>query len=253
VHGEGWLRRLFSGSLTYQEVVRLEIPYSRRTVNAVRLAVGGTILASRLALADSIGFNLGGGFHHAFADHGEGFCPLNDVAIAIRLLLHEGAIERAMVVDCDVHHGNGTAALFADDPRVFTFSIHQFNNYPAVKPPSDLDVHLEDGVGDEEYLHQLLLHYVPALGRHRPQLVVYLAGADPYYQDELGGLALTMNGLQQRDRLVIETALRRGASVAVTLAGGYAFLLQDTVTIHANTVKAAAEAYHAVRGRPPMS
>lgn len=253
VHSERWLHRLFSGSLSYQEVARLEIPYSRSMVNAVRLAVGGTILASRLALADGIGFNLGGGFHHAFADHGEGFCPLNDVAVAIRLLLQEGAIQRAMVVDCDVHHGNGTAAIFAGDPRVFTFSIHQFNNYPAVKPPSDVDVHLEDGVGDEDYLDQLLSHYVPALGRHNPQLVVYLAGADPYYQDELGGLALTMSGLRQRDRLVIETALRRGASVAVTLAGGYAFLLQDTVTIHTNTVKAALEAYQAVRGHPSSS
>lgn len=250
VHDEGWLRRLFNGTLSYQEVVRLEIPYSRRMVQAARLAAGGTILACRLALADGIGFNIGGGFHHAFADHGEGFCALNDVAIALRLLLKEGAIERAMVVDCDVHQGNGTATLFANEPRVFTFSIHQLNNYPAVKPPSDIDVNLEDGVGDEEYLDQLLTHYVPALGEHQPQLVIYLAGADPYYQDELGGLALTMSGLRNRDRLVIETALRRGAHVAVTLAGGYAFLVQDTVTIHVNTVKAAAEALHAVRGSP---
>jgi len=253
VHDEGWLRRLFNGTLSYQEVARLEIPYSRRMVQATRLAAGGTILASRLALADGIGFNIGGGFHHAFADHGEGFCALNDVAIALRLLLKEGAIERAMVVDCDVHQGNGTAALFASDPRVFTFSIHQLNNYPAIKPPSDIDVNLDDGVGDEEYLDQLLAHYVPALRKHQPQLVIYLAGADPYYQDELGGLALTMNGLRNRDRLVIETALRRGAHVAVTLAGGYAFLVQDTVTIHVNTVKAAAEALHAVRSSPARS
>jgi len=249
VHSERWIQRLFSGTLSYQEVARLEIPYSRRMVNGCRLAVGGTILASRLALAEGLGFNIGGGFHHAFEGHGEGFCPLNDVAVAIRLLLSEGAIERAMVVDCDVHQGNGTATLFAGDPRVFTFSIHQQNNYPATKPPSDLDVNLEDGVGDEEYTDLLLRHYVPALIDHRPQLIVYLAGADPYYQDELGGLALTMNGLRNRDRFVIETAMRRGAGVAVTLAGGYAFLLQDTVLIHINTVRAAAEAVHAVRGR----
>jgi acetoin utilization deacetylase AcuC-like enzyme len=242
VHDRGWIERLSRGTLSYQEVSRLEIPYSRGMVRAFRLAVGGTILASRLALSDGLGFNVGGGFHHAFAGHGEGFCAFNDVAVAIRRLLRDGTIERAMVVDCDVHQGNGTAALFAADSRVFTLSIHQLNNYPAHKPASDIDINLDDGTGDEEYLDLLLRHYVPALIEHRPQLVVYLAGADPYYQDELGGLGLTMRGLRSRDQFVMETALRRGASVAVTLAGGYAFLVQDTVAIHINTVRTAASA-----------
>ena len=245
VHSRDWIERLSRGTLSYQDVTRLEIPYSRGMVQAFRLAVGGTILASRLALADGIGFNVGGGFHHAFAGHGEGFCAFNDVAVAIRCLLGEGAIERAMVVDCDVHHGNGTAELFFGDSRVFTLSIHQLNNYPAHKPASDIDIDLEDGIGDEDYLDLLLRHYVPALVEHRPQLIVYLAGADPYYQDELGGLGLTMGGLRSRDRFVMETALRRGASVAVTLAGGYAYLVQDTVAIHINTVKTAAAAMSA--------
>jgi acetoin utilization deacetylase AcuC-like enzyme len=242
VHTRDWIERLSRGTLSYQEVSQLEIPYSRGMVQAFRLAVGGTILAARLALANGIGFNVGGGFHHAFPGHGEGFCALNDVAVAIRCLLSEGAIERAMVVDCDVHQGNGTAVLFSGDSRVFTLSIHQLNNYPAHKPASDIDINLEDGTGDEDYLDLLLRHYVPALIEHRPQLIVYLAGADPYYQDELGGLGLTMGGLRSRDRFVMETALRRGASVAVTLAGGYAFLVQDTVAIHINTVRTAAAA-----------
>src|SRR5512141_468271 len=237
VHTRDWIERLSRGTLSYQDVARLEIPYSRGMVQAFRLAAGGTILAARLALADGIGFNVGGGFHHAFPGHGEGFCALNDVAVAIRCLLNEGAIERAMVVDCDVHQGNGTAVLFSGEPRVFPLSIHQLNNYPAHKPASDIDIDLEDGTGDEDYLDLLLRHYVPALIEHRPQLIVYLAGADAYYQDQLGGLGLTMGGLRSRDRFVMETALRRGASVAVTLAGGYAYLVQDTVAIHINTVK----------------
>jgi acetoin utilization deacetylase AcuC-like enzyme len=238
VHDAGWIKRLRTGTLTFQEVARMEVPYSRRLVEAFRLAAGGTLLASRLALDDGVGVNIGGGFHHAFADHGEGFCAVNDVAVAIRCLRAEDAIERAMVVDCDVHQGNGTAALFAGDPGVFTYSMHQRNNYPLEKPPSDIDIDLDDETGDEEYLDLLQEFFAPALERHRPQLVVYLAGADPYYQDQLGGLALTMGGLRARDEFVITTALRGGAAVAVTLAGGYAFLLNDTVAIHLNTVRA---------------
>ncbi len=242
VHDSGWIKRLQTGTLSIPELMRLEMPYSRRIVEVFRLAAGGTILAARLALRDGLGFHIGGGFHHAFRDHGEGFCAINDVAVAIRRLQRDGSIERAMVVDCDVHQGNGTAALFAGDSRVFTLSIHQFNNYPAEKPPSTIDIHLPDQTGDEEYLEQLRRHYVPALVAHRPHLIVYLAGADPYYQDQLGGLALTMAGLRQRDQFVIGTALRGGVPVAVTLAGGYAFEVEDTVTIHVNSVKAAAEA-----------
>ncbi|HSB17507.1 MAG TPA: histone deacetylase [Bryobacteraceae bacterium] len=248
VHDEGWIQRLRTGTLSFHEILKLEVPYSRQMVNAFWLAAGGTTLAARLALRDGLGFNIGGGFHHAFHGHGEGFCAVNDVAIAIRRLEREGRIERAMVVDCDVHHGNGTAALFASDRKVFTLSIHQLNNYPAEKPPSDIDINLPDQAGDEEYLDELRKHYVPAVASFQPQLVIYVAGADPYYQDQLGGLALTMAGLKQRDRLVIEMALRHGAAVAVTLAGGYAFRLNDTVAIHVNTVRAGKESME-VTGR----
>jgi acetoin utilization deacetylase AcuC-like enzyme len=242
VHDSVWIKRLRTGTLSIQELLRLEMPYSRRIVEAFRLAAGGTILAAHLALRDGLGFHIGGGFHHAFRDHGEGFCAINDVAVAIRRLQRDGRIERAMVVDCDVHQGNGTAALFSGDSQVLTLSIHQFNNYPAEKPPSTIDINLPDQAGDEEYLEQLRRHYIPALVTHRPQLIVYLAGADPYYQDQLGGLALTMSGLRQRDQFVIGTALRHSVPVAVTLAGGYAFQVEDTVTIHVNSVKVAVEA-----------
>jgi acetoin utilization deacetylase AcuC-like enzyme len=203
------------------------------------------MLAARLALKNGIGFNVGGGFHHAFAGHGEGFCAINDIAVAIRSLQHgvsgDGAIQRAMVVDCDVHHGNGTAGIFANDPSVFTLSIHQFNNYPSEKPPSSLDIHLPDGVGDEEYLHRLGNGYRTAMSLFHPELLVYVAGADPYCEDQLGGLSLSFEGLRERDRLVIWTALHSHIPVAIVLAGGYAMSVQDTVTIHANTAHVAKE------------
>jgi acetoin utilization deacetylase AcuC-like enzyme len=241
VHDPGWVRRLQTGTLSYQEILRLEIPYSRQMVEAVWIATGGSILAARRALADGLAVNLGGGFHHAFPAHGEGFCAVHDVAVAIRRLLADRAIERALVIDCDVHHGNGTAAIFGDDPAVFTISIHQLDNYPTEKPPSTIDLHLPDRTGDAEYLRLLEERYVTALAAFRPQLVFYLAGADPYYQDQLGGLALTLEGLKQRDRLVMEAARRAGGAVAVVLAGGYALDVHDTVRIHCNTVEAARE------------
>ena len=242
VHEAGYVGRLKGGTLSAEELLRLEIPYSREMVEAVWLATGGSILAARRALAGGIGFNLGGGFHHAFPAHGEGFCAIHDVAVAIGRLLADGQIERALVIDCDVHHGNGTAAIFDGHPAVFTISIHQYNNYPAEKPPSNIDIHLRDGTGDADYLTALSSRYIPAVESFRPQLVFYLAGADPYCQDQLGGLSLTLDGLKRRDALVIEAARRAGAAVAVTLAGGYAVNLSDTVTIHANTVVAAREA-----------
>jgi len=247
VHEDGWVRRLKTGTLSFHDIQKLEIPYSRQMVQAFRLAAGGTILACHLALRDGLGFNIGGGFHHAFPAHGEGFCAINDMAVAIRRLEREGLIERAMVVDCDVHQGNGTAAIFDGDRKVFTLSIHQFNNYPADKPPSDIDIHLPDMTGDEEYIEQLRAHYAPAIERFQPNLLVYVAGADPYYQDQLGGLALSLAGLRERDRLVIDTALRQCVPVAVTLAGGHAFDEQDTVTIHLNTIKAARESMEMAR------
>jgi len=241
VHDAGWVHRLKTGTLTPAEEQKLEIPYSKQMVDGFWLATGGTLLAARNALPDRIGINLGGGFHHACADHGEGFCAIHDVAVAIRTLQHAGTIERAMVVDLDVHHGNGTAAIFAGDTTVLTLSMHQFNNYPSDKPPSAIDIHLRDGVEDEEYLERLHGALGVAMS-FAPELMVYLAGADPYREDQLGGLKLTMEGLKQRDRFVFETALSKHVPVAVTLAGGYARNTADTVTIHCNTVKAARDA-----------
>ncbi|HEY2014816.1 MAG TPA: histone deacetylase [Bryobacteraceae bacterium] len=239
VHDADWVAKLRTGTLSYQDILRLEIPYSRQMVEAFWLAAGGTILTARLALETGIGFNIGGGFHHAFPGHGEGFCAINDIAIAVRRLQKDGAIKRAMVVDCDVHHGNGTAAILAGDPSVFTLSIHQLNNYPSEKPPSSLDIHLADGIGDAEYLHRLGNGYRAAMTMFQPELVVYVAGADPYYEDQLGGLAMTFDGLMERDRLVIWTALSRQIPVAIVLAGGYAQSVEDTITIHANTAAVA--------------
>jgi acetoin utilization deacetylase AcuC-like enzyme len=243
VHDPDYVRRLKTGTLSYQEILRMEIPYSRKMVEAVWLATGGTILAGRRALSDGVAINLTGGFHHAFPGHGEGFCAIHDVAVAARRLLADGMIRRAMIIDCDVHQGNGTAAIFAGDDRVFTISVHQHNNYPAEKPPSDIDVHLPDRTGDAEYLAALSARCVPALERVKPRLVFYVAGADPYYQDQLGGLALTLDGLKRRDELVLSAARKAGAGVAVTLAGGYAINVTDTVTIHCNTVLAAKEVW----------
>ena len=192
-------------------------------------------------MADGIGFNIGG-VHHAFPDHGEGFCAIHDVAVAIRSLQAEGLIERAMVVDTDVHQGNGTAAIFAGDPSVFTLSIHQYSNYPAEKPSSGLDIHLKDGVEDAEYLERLNAGLRESFETFRPQLVFYVAGADPYKEDQLGGLDLSIEGLKARDRMVFDLAVGQGTAVAVTLAGGYAVKVEDTVTIHTNTARAASEA-----------
>lgn len=249
VHTAEWVHKLKTGDMSEAELARLEIPYSKQMVEAVWAAVGGSILAAQLALRDGLGFNIGGGFHHAFAGHGEGFCPVNDIVVAIRRLQHEGKIQRAMVVDVDVHHGNGTAAILADDPTVFTLSIHQYRNYPFEKPASDLDIHLEDACTDEDYLGRLHELYPPVLFEHQPDLLVHVAGADPYHQDQLGGLGLTLNGLKKRDRLVIETARRHGVPVAVVLAGGYAVNVADTVAIHTNTALAAKEVMEAAVGQ----
>ncbi|HWQ54515.1 MAG TPA: histone deacetylase [Bryobacteraceae bacterium] len=239
VHEPAWIDRLKHGTLDYHQLVRLEIPYSSQTVRAFWLAAGGSILAARLAFEHGIGFNLGGGFHHAFQEHGEGFCAINDIAVAARKTQRDGLARRVMVVDCDVHHGNGTAAIFATDPSVFTLSIHQLNNYPAEKPPSSLDIHLGDGIGDDEYLRRLGEAYRTALGMFQPELVVYVAGADAYCEDQLGGLAMTLEGLEERDRLIMWTALQHHIPVMVVLAGGYAENAYDTVQIHVNTVRMA--------------
>jgi acetoin utilization deacetylase AcuC-like enzyme len=239
VHTAEWVKKLKTATLSLSDIMKLEVPYSPELVEAFWLAAGGTILAAKAAAKDGFGSNLGGGFHHAYPGHGEGFCAIHDVAVAIRSLQADGSIRKAMVVDTDVHQGNGTAAIFAKDPSVFTLSIHQENNYPAHKPPSTLDLDLEDGVGDEEYLGALLPAVRKSLADFEPDMLFYVGGADPYSEDQLGGLALTLEGLRIRDASVFEEARQRKVPVATTFAGGYAMRVEDTVRIHVNTVLAA--------------
>ncbi len=272
VHEAGFVDRLVNGTLSQAEIRRMELPYSKELVEATLLGCGGTLLAARLALRDGVACSIGGGFHHAHPDHGEGFCMLHDVAIALRRLLYEGTTRegttrRAMVVDLDVHDGNGTAAIFPpvasqaapireklpcgelvgsampSADGVFTVSLHQRNNYPPYKPPSSIDVHLNNGTEDTEYLDALERALALGLERFRPDLIAYVAGSDPYLEDKLGGLALTIKGLKQRDRMVFRAAQSAGVPVFSVFAGGYARELEDTVTIHTNTVLAAAEVF----------
>jgi acetoin utilization deacetylase AcuC-like enzyme len=239
VHTADWVRKLKTGTLTASEVMLLEVPYSPELVEAVWLAAGGTILAAQSALRDGFGSNLSGGFHHAYPDHGEGFCAIHDVAVAIRRLQSDGAVKRAMVVDTDVHQGNGTAAIFRNDETVFTISIHQESNYPAHKPTSNIDLNMADRADDAEYLDALIPAVRKALDGFQPEILFYVGGADPYCEDQLGGLSLTKAGLMQRDREVFEEARRRKIPVATVLAGGYARRVEDTVRIHVNTILAA--------------
>jgi acetoin utilization deacetylase AcuC-like enzyme len=239
VHTPCWVRKLKTGTLTASDVMKLEVPYSPELVEAVWLAAGGTILAGQSALRDGFGSNLSGGFHHAYPGHGEGFCAIHDVAVAIRRLQSDGSVKKAMVVDTDVHHGNGTASIFRDDESVFTISIHQKNNYPAHKPPSSIDLNMDDRADDAEYLGALIPAVRTALDEFQPEILFYVGGADPYCEDQLGGLSLTKAGLLRRDRQVFEEARRRQIPVATVLAGGYARRVEDTVRIHVNTILAA--------------
>jgi acetoin utilization deacetylase AcuC-like enzyme len=269
VHTPQYVNKLKTGTLSAREELEMEIPYSPELVRAFWLAAGGSMLAADCALKNRIAFNIGGGFHHAFPDHGEGFCMIHDVAVAIRRLQRDDKITRAMTVDCDVHQGNGTAAIFAGTRipsaplpstsastlrpaapakvrnahagDVFTISLHQENNYPMWKPPSSIDVDLPDGIGDDDYLAWLDNALSSGLRQFDPELICYIAGADPYREDQLGGLALTIDGLKRRDELVFRVAQARGIPVMVTFAGGYARRVEDTVTIHCNTVVAAKE------------
>jgi acetoin utilization deacetylase AcuC-like enzyme len=236
VHTKAYVDKLLKGTLDPLEVARLELPYSAELVEAAFLGAGGTISAVRSSAERGAGVNLAGGFHHAFADHGEGFCVLNDVAMGVARALKDGLAERVGVVDCDVHQGNGTAATFSGEDRVFTFSIHQESNYPLVKPPSTLDVGLENGADGEAYLPHVAAAVEHILDEFAADLVVYVAGADPYSGDVLGGLALTKADLAERDRLVMGKCASRGVPFAVTLAGGYAARTADTVAIQAATV-----------------
>jgi acetoin utilization deacetylase AcuC-like enzyme len=241
VHTLEWITKLKTGTLTPNDVMKLEVPYSRELAEAVWLAAGGTILAGQLALRDGFASNLTGGFHHAHANHGEGFCAVHDVAVAIRRLQADGLVKKAMVVDTDVHHGNGTAHIFRDDDSVFTISIHQEHNYPAYKPPSNLDLALEDAVEDEEYLSALLPAVEQSLDEFHPDILFYVGGADPFCEDQLGGLRLTTSGLKARDKGVFRAARSGNIPVATTLAGGYARRVEDTIRIHRNTILAAQE------------
>jgi acetoin utilization deacetylase AcuC-like enzyme len=269
VHSPLYVSKLMDGTLSAREELEMEIPYSPQVVDAFMLHTGGSILAAERALEDGVSINIGGGFHHAFPEHGEGFCMINDFAVAIRAMQKRGKIRRAMTVDCDVHQGNGTAFIFGN-PRpkpntlpsaptlrgpqrttmtegsskdVFTISLHQENNYPFVKPPSSIDVNLPDGCSDAEYLAWLDNALSSGLRLFEPELICYVAGADPYRDDQLGGLNLTIEGLKRRDELVFRVACARDIPVMVTYAGGYANNIDDTVTIHCNTVVAAAEVY----------
>jgi acetoin utilization deacetylase AcuC-like enzyme len=267
VHRPEYVKKLKTGTLSPREELQLEVPFSPELVQAFWLAAGGSILAAQQALADGIAVNIGGGFHHAFADHGEGFCMINDVAVAIRRMQRDGKISTAMTVDCDVHQGNGTAAIFAgtrtasaplpstgssmllpEAPakmrgvhagEVFTISLHQENNYPVYKPPSSIDVDLPDKIGDEDYLAWLDNALSSGLRQFEPDLICYIAGADPYREDQLGALSLSMEGLKKRDELVFRVAQAKKIPVMVTYAGGYARRVEDTVAIHCNTVTAA--------------
>jgi acetoin utilization deacetylase AcuC-like enzyme len=274
VHSPHYVNKLMEGSLTAREELQMEIPYSPQVVDTFILHTGGSILAAQRAIQDGVCVNVGGGFHHAFPDHGEGFCMINDIGVAIRTLQKRGLIQRAMTVDCDVHQGNGTAAIFSrpapSSPTlpsatpqtlspvrgemlqgfsrdVFTISLHQENNYPFAKPPSSIDVNLPDGCTDDEYLAWLDNALSSALRQFDPQLICYVAGADPFREDQLGGLNLTLDGLRRRDELVFRVARAREIPVMVTFAGGYAIHVEDTVSIHCNTVLAAAEVYRAAR------
>jgi acetoin utilization deacetylase AcuC-like enzyme len=267
VHTPSYVQKLKTATLSPQEELQLEVPFSPELVRAFWLAAGGSILAAQHALQDGVAVNIGGGFHHAFSDHGEGFCMIHDVAVAIRRMQRDNKIRTAMTVDCDVHQGNGTAAIFAgtripsdplpsqhhSTPRVrnahagdvFTISLHQHNNYPQSKPPSSIDVDLPDGIGDDDYLSWLDNAVSSGLRQFEPELICYIAGADPYKEDQLGGLSLTLEGLKRRDELVFRVAKARGIPVMVTYAGGYARNVEDTVSIHCNTVTAAAEVFQA--------
>jgi acetoin utilization deacetylase AcuC-like enzyme len=278
VHTQDYVHKLKTGTLSPREEMEMEVPYSPELVDAFYLAAGGSILAARQALSDGVGISIGGGFHHAFPNHGEGFCMIHDVAVAIRRLRRDNKIRNAMTVDCDVHQGNGTATIFAGvrsggEPlpsagpatpssslrsavlpgrmrgahpgEVFTISLHQHNNYPLWKPPSSIDIDLPDGVEDDDYLAWLDNALSSGLRQFEPDLICYIAGADPYREDQLGGLSLTIEGLKERDELVFRVARARNIPVMVTFAGGYARKVEDTVTIHSNTVIAAKEVFAA--------
>jgi len=244
-HDAGYVQRVVRGTLDKNDIRRIGFPWSEAMVERSRRSSGATLAACRAALEDGCAANLAGGTHHAFRDRGEGFCVFNDAAVAALAMRAEGKVERVAIIDCDVHQGNGTAAILASRPECFTFSIHGARNYPFDKETSDLDVELPDGTGDDTYLTALQAALGPVFARGKPDLVIYLAGADPYEDDRLGRLKLTKAGLAERDQLVFDKVRQRGLPIAIAMAGGYARQIDDTVEIHANTVCAAARHFRA--------
>lgn len=242
VHTEGYISRLVDGTLTAKEIRKLGLPWSESLVRRSFHAISGTINAARFALTDGISSNLAGGTHHAFPDRGEGFCVLNDVAVAIRVLQREKLAERFLIVDCDVHQGNGTAFIFKDSPEVFTFSMHGAKNYPLFKEISNLDIELPDKTADTEFL-ETLEQALPRIFLHDPDIIFYLGGADPFENDRLGRLSLTKEGLMKRDEMVIDFAKIKDVPIVTTMSGGYAADINDTVEIHANTIRAVKKVY----------
>ena len=236
VHTDDYVTRLCNGQLTTKEIRRLGLPWSESLVRRSFYAVGGTLAATHAALAEGFSSNLAGGTHHSFADRGEGFCVLNDVAIAIRAMRARQLIGRAAIVDCDVHQGNGTATIFAGDKETFTFSMHGANNYPLFKAQSTIDIELPDGTQDGEYLETLARH-LPAVFAHEPDIVFYLAGADPFAGDKLGRLALSIEGLRERDAYVLSECYEREVPVVTVMSGGYGKDINDTIEIHCNTIR----------------
>lgn len=249
VHTADYVDRFLEGRVSPNELRRLGLPWSPALVERSLRAVGGTCEAAAAAIDDGIAMNLAGGTHHAFPDHGEGFCVFNDVAIAIRSLQGAGRVRRAAIVDLDVHQGNGTNTIFAGDEGVFTFSMHGGKNYPFHKVPGSLDIELPDDTRDEEYLEQLSSHLPKVLARSQADLVVYLAGADPHEGDSLGRLALTFDGLARRDAFVIELCREVGIPIAITIAGGYGRNLEDTIRVHLETARIATSAAFSVPAR----
>ena len=248
-HDRKYLRRVVKGTLSPKEVRRIGFPWSERMIERSRRASGGTLGACLAALEDGFAANLAGGTHHAFANRGEGYCVFNDSAIAARAVQAEGLVERVVVVDTDVHQGNGTAAILRGDPSIFTFSIHGARNFPFHKEESDLDVALPDGADDGEFLEALEDGLEKALETSRARLAIYLAGADPYEDDRLGRLSVSREGLAERDRLILEACRERGIPVAVTMAGGYARKVEDTVDIHFRSIERAASLANQERAR----
>ena len=246
-HDIGYLEKLVNGELTRDEEQALGLPWSPQLVLRARHSAGATLEACRAAFVEGVAVSLAGGTHHAHRDRGAGFCVFNDSAIAARAMQSEGRADRALIVDCDVHQGDGTAAILEGDDTVFTFSIHAAGNYPFVKQRSDLDVALPDGAGDAQYLKALAPALDEAFERARPDFVIYLAGADAYAGDRLGKLSLSKKGLARRDRFALEACRARGLPVVVTMGGGYAEPIEDTVEIYFNTVRAAARS---AAGRP---